>query len=158
MIFAYNPSQIFLPNHNKIFGSHFIKIDSPSKYEDAKVHLDGKNYYQDFEITRTHWLRLDHTNLRCNHEERGDNTTKCITEYLEAHIGCSMGLQGSDPGVKRLVQKLHYITSIPCFYALLQLGVIHQLNLKHMPCLTTNYTWAMRQRSLHSQAVYPAVI
>ena len=114
MIFAYNPSQIFLPNHNKIFGSHYMKIDSPSKYEDPRGSLDSKNYYQDFEITRTHWLKLDHTDMRCNPVERGDNTTKCITEYLEANIGCSMGLQGSNPGVRRLVLKLHYHKRIYC--------------------------------------------
>ena len=109
MIFVYNSNQMFLPNHNKIFGSHYIKIDSPSKFEDVKTGIDSKNYYQEFEISRIHWLKLDHPESRCNHIGKDGNTTKCISEYLEVNIGCSMGLQGGNPGVKRLM--LNHIIS-----------------------------------------------
>ena len=161
IIFAYNSNQMFLPHHNKIFGSHYIKIDSPSKFEDVKTSLVGKNYYQEFEISRTHWLKLDHSDLRCNPRGREVNTTKCITEYLEANIGCSMGLQGGNPGVKRLMFN-HIIITVSqsnyfgqCHY---QIGATHQMNLKLMPCSTTKSTRAMRQKYLQSQAAYPVVI
>ena len=107
-IYAYNSDQMFLPNQNKIFGSHFIKLESPSKYEDTR--RDKKDYYQEFEISRTHWLQLDHAESRCNPHGREGNTTACITEYLESKIGCSMGLQRSNSGVKRFL--LYCITTL----------------------------------------------
>ena len=98
-VYAYNPNQMFLPNHDKVFGSHFLKIVPPTvKSKDDRA----KNYYQEYDISRTHWKSVDRPEFRCNSRSDKENTTKCLTEYLENKIGCSMGLQGSLSGSKKL--------------------------------------------------------
>ena len=94
-VFVYNPNQMFLPNMDRVFGSHFLKIVRPgSSYK--------KNHYQEYDISRTHWKSMDRTEFRCNSHINKENTTKCLAEYLEKKIGCSMGLQGSLYGSKKL--------------------------------------------------------
>ena len=101
MIFAYNNNQMFLPNNDKIFGSHSVKVDSPANYKDGGVN----SYYQEFDISRTRWMNLDQAESRCSPHKSEVNTTKCITEYLENRIGCSMGLQGTDTGLRKYAIK-----------------------------------------------------
>ena len=93
-VFVYNPDQMFLPHNDRVFGSHFLKIVPPT---DA-----FKNYYQEYDISRTHWKSLDRTEFRCNSHNKKENTTKCLTEYFEKKIGCSMGLQESRSGSNEL--------------------------------------------------------
>ena len=93
-VFVYNPHQMFLPNNDRVFGSYFLKIVPPT---DA-----SKNYYQEYEISRTHWKSVDRREFRCNSRNEKENTTKCLTEYLENKVGCSMGLQESHYGSKKL--------------------------------------------------------
>ena len=93
-IFAYNRNQMFLPNHDKIFGSQYLKIDPPSN-----THL--KSYSQEYAISRTHWMNLDNEDVRCNSQRTEENTTKCINDYLWKNVGCSMGLQGCISGLKK---------------------------------------------------------
>ena len=100
-LYAYNPNQMFLPNHEETFGSQYLKIDSPAK-SNTLTAVRTNSYYQEYKISRTHWMSLDHEESRCNSRQGKENTTKCITEYLESKIGCSMGLQLSLTGLKRL--------------------------------------------------------
>ena len=104
-LYAYNPNQMFLPNHEETFGSQYLKIDSPAK-SDTLTAVRTKSYYQEYKISRTNWMSLDHEESRCNSQQSKENTTKCITEYLESKIGCSMGLQLSFTGLKRLTWAL----------------------------------------------------
>ena len=97
MVFAYNADQMFLPNLDKKFGSHYLKVDAPKKAKFGAVY----HYSQDYRISRTYWKQLDTAELRCDPMGTTSNTTKCITSYLENKIRCSMGLQGSDPEMKR---------------------------------------------------------
>ena len=99
-VFAYNKNQMFLPNHDKIFGSHYLKIESPSKSVDPSS-VDKPDFYQEYAISITHLMNMDLAESRCNTCKTKENTTKCITNYLEEQIGCSMGLQGSTSGLKR---------------------------------------------------------
>ena len=92
-VYAYNPNQMFLPNDDRVFGSYFLKIIPPSDVR--------KNYYQEYDISRTHWKSVDRPEFRCNSHNEKENTTKCLTEYLENKIGCSMGLQESRSGSKK---------------------------------------------------------
>ena len=101
-LYAYNPNQMFLPNHEETFGSQYLKIDSPAK-SNTLTAVRTNSYYQEYKISRTHWMSLDHEESRCNSRQSKENTTKCITEYLESKIGCSMGLQLSLTGLKRLI-------------------------------------------------------
>ena len=100
MVFAYNDDQMFLPNYDKKFGSHYLKIEPPKERNKGSV-TDSVNYYQDYLISRTHWKQVDTAEFRCDPIGTVGNTTKCITEYLEDNIGCSMGLQGTNPEMKR---------------------------------------------------------
>ena len=93
-VFVYTPNQMFLPNNDRVFGSHYLKIIPPSD--------TFKDYYQEYDISRTHWKSVDRPEFRCNSRSEKENTTKCLTEYLENKIGCSMGLQGSLSGSKKL--------------------------------------------------------
>ena len=110
MVFAYNFDQMFLPNFDKKFGSHYLKIESPSKRQSIKDLT--KKYYQDFEISRTHWKQVDNPELRCEPTRRTGNTTKCITKHLEGKIGCSMGLQDSNPKLKRFLYEKNSFNKI----------------------------------------------
>ena len=87
---------MFLPNNDKIFGSYSLKIDSPANFDKPG---DEGAYYQEYEISRTRWMNLDLAESRCNPDKSGENTTECITEYLENRIGCSMDLQGTHYGL-----------------------------------------------------------
>ena len=95
-VYAYNDDQVFLPNHDKKFGSHYLSIEAPKKRDFGAVY----RYSQDYEISRTHWKQVDTTELRCKQTGTAGNTTRCITGYLEKEIGCSVGLQGSNPEAK----------------------------------------------------------
>ena len=48
-----------------------------------------------------HLKALDKEQQRCDQDDSAGNTTKCITEYLEQKIGCSMDLQDSSSVVPR---------------------------------------------------------
>ena len=65
-----------------------------------KLHI-----FQDFRFTRVHWKALDNEKQRCDSQrsyaEENNTVTECIVAYLEREIGCSMGLQGSNPNVRR---------------------------------------------------------
>ena len=94
---------MYLPNQDKIFGSSYLKIESPAKFDDEKKSY--QNYYQEYAISRTHWMHLDNAEFRCNSDRSKANTTECITNYLENQIGCSMGLQRTNFGLKKLISQ-----------------------------------------------------
>ena len=66
---------------------------------------DLTHIFQDFRFTRVHWKALDNEKQRCDsqrsYKEENNTVTECIVAYLEKEIGCSMGLQGSNPHVGR---------------------------------------------------------
>ena len=96
---------MYLPKMDKIFGSDYmsLSVDSARVKRGMK---EGKNFHivTTHKIAKTHWKAMDTNNKRCisqNYEEA--NTTKCITEFLENKVGCSVGLSGSNPKIKRLL-------------------------------------------------------
>ena len=99
-MFLYNKGQIYLPNYEKAFGSEFLKLKLP----DCRMRKKSSHYryYQDYLLKRMHLKALDKEQQRCDQDDDAGNTTKCITEYLEREVGCSMDLQGSTLLVPRL--------------------------------------------------------
>ena len=90
---------MYLPHYERAFGSDFLKVSLPSNEERKK---DREYMYsQSYRLRRTHWKALDNEQQRCDQNDAAGNTTKCITEYLERKIGCSMDLQDSSSVVPR---------------------------------------------------------
>ena len=98
-MFLYNKGQIYLPNYEKAFGSEFLKLKLPHYSQRKKSTL--YRYSQDYLLKRMHLKALDKEQQRCDQDDSAGNTTKCITEYLEQKIGCSMDLQDSSSVVPR---------------------------------------------------------
>ena len=85
---------MYFPRMDEAFGSFYISRimqDLPRKIV----------YMQSYRLERTHWKTLNTENQRCDEGRSAANMTNCITRYLEQTIGCSVGLYGSDHGVKR---------------------------------------------------------
>ena len=84
---------MYLPNYENTFGSSFLKIILPHGTEERK----GSSkflYSQNYLIRKTYLKALDKDQQRCDSGNTVENTTKCITRFLEREIGCSMGLLG----------------------------------------------------------------
>lgn len=84
---------MYVPKQDDAFGGCYF-------YRGTGV-LSNGSYYQSYTLTRTRWKTLNTATQRCDEGKSAANTTKCITRYLERTIGCSLGLHGTDPGVKR---------------------------------------------------------
>ena len=98
---------MYLPHYERAFGSDFLKVSLPSNEERKK---DREYMYsQSYWLRRTHWKALDNEQQRCDQNDAAGNTTKCITEYLEQKIGCSLGLLGSTAMVPRFNHHLKCI-------------------------------------------------
>ena len=80
---------MYIPKQDEAFGSFCI-------YRMMTKH-EGKIY----RIERTRWKTLNTEKQRCDNENATNNTTKCITRYIEETIGCSMGMYGRDQDLKR---------------------------------------------------------
>ena len=90
--YVHNKAQMYLPRQDGAFGSfYFFKKLPPYNV------LTYDNYL----LERTHVKTLNTQNQRCDEENSGVDTTTCITKYLEQTVGCSMGLHGTDPDLKR---------------------------------------------------------
>ena len=84
---------MYIPKQDDAFGSsYFFKgLGAPS----------NKSYYRSYLVTRTRWKTISTPNQRCDDGNSAANTTTCITRYIEQKVGCSMGLQGTDPNLSR---------------------------------------------------------
>ena len=102
-IFIHNKGQMHFPKVDKIFGSEFISIDMTEKFKQAKKEERFKQvaFRQTFELSRTRWKTLDTPAKRCDDTDASPNTTECITHFVENTIGCSMGMDGSNPSVAK---------------------------------------------------------
>ena len=91
--FIHNKDQMYIPKQDDAFGSsYFFKgLGAPS----------NKSYYRSYLVTRTRWKTISTPNQRCDDGNSAANTTTCITRYIEQKVGCSMGLQGTDPNLSR---------------------------------------------------------
>ena len=89
---------MYFPKPDNIFGSDYMILDIAEIIQ--KENLNETGLYQYFELQRTFWKSLDTPEKKCDMKNKG-LTTKCITNFLEQTIGCSMGLAESDPGVER---------------------------------------------------------
>ena len=98
MVLVHNKGQMYFPRPDKIFGSDYIILDIAEIIQ--KETLNETGLYQYFELERTFWKSLNTTEKRCDMGNTA-HTTKCITNFLEQTIGCSMGLAESNPDVKR---------------------------------------------------------
>ena len=83
-----------MPKRDAAFGSFYIHKILPI-YKDRVMH------HQIYRLERTHWKTLNTGNQRCDEENATHNTTQCITRYIEKKVGCSMGMYGTDPDIKR---------------------------------------------------------
>ena len=96
--FLHNKDQMYFPKINGAFGSDFtyLKLD--------RLRLKDKNttgFYKFYTMKQTQWKELDTPRKRCKVDSAVANTTRCITQYLENKVGCSMGLARSDPQLSR---------------------------------------------------------
>ena len=67
----------------------------------AKEENTSYQIFTAYNMAKTHWKALDTPLKRCRSENKEANTTKCIVEFLEHKIGCSMGLSKGNSEVKR---------------------------------------------------------
>ena len=95
--FIHNKGQMYFPRFDEAFGSFYFYREISYPPPNYKVY----HHMQSYRLERTHWKTLNTENQRCDEGNSVPNTTKCITRYLEQTVGCSMGLYGSDPGMKR---------------------------------------------------------
>ena len=103
-IFIHNRGQMYFPKKDKIFGSDYMSVQVDSAHVKTGM-KDGKLFYivATYKMAKTHWKALDRNTKRCMSENYKEaNTTKCITEYLENKVGCSVVLSGSNSKIKRL--------------------------------------------------------
>ena len=90
-VFVHDRGQMVFPKLDGIYGSAHLQ----------KRRLPRRTYEQSFSITRTRWKTISSEEKRCDDNPQSEaNTTGCVTRYLEAVIGCSIGLSGSDPDVQ----------------------------------------------------------
>ena len=91
---------MYLPRADKIFGSEYILLRHKEKME------NGTEFHQIYDVERANWESLDSQEKRCDSENK-NYATKCITNFLENYIGCSMGMAESDTEMERyIVNKL----------------------------------------------------
>ena len=81
---------MYFPKRDEAFGSFYFYISMPQYHG-----------VQSYRLERTHYKTLRTESQRCDNRIDGANTTTCITHYLEQMVGCSMGMYGTDPGIKR---------------------------------------------------------
>ena len=92
-VFIYNTGQMFVGNGRGIFGSNYIVQYKP----DSK---SGKSYEYDYPLKQIRWKMLDQEKQPCEQDTHsGGNVTRCIMDFLEREIGCSMILQGRNSSV-----------------------------------------------------------
>ena len=97
MIFLHDKGHMFLPRADRIFGSEYIILHK----EEFKNHIkNGTDYMQGYEIQRTYWESLNSKDKRCDDENK-NYATKCVTNFLENSIGCSLGMAESGMNVER---------------------------------------------------------
>ena len=111
-MFVYNKGQMYLPNYENTFGSSFLKITLPPFEQKGSSDF---RYSQDYLVRKTHLKALDKDEQRCDSGNTVENTTKCITGFLQQEIGCSMGLLGGTLLYPRfiIILKLTGIESAP---------------------------------------------
>ena len=96
--FLHNKDQMYFPKINGVFGSDFtyLKLDR-SRLKDRNT----TGFYTFYTMKQTQWKELDTPRKRCKVGSAVANTTRCITQYLEDKVGCSMGIARSDPQLRR---------------------------------------------------------
>ena len=107
-IFIHNRDQMYFPKMDKIFGSDYMSLQVDSARVKRGIN-EGKNFYimTTYKVAKTHWKAMDTNNKRCiSHNYDEGNTTKCITEFLENKVACTVGLPGSNSKIKRYLQSL----------------------------------------------------
>ena len=87
----YNKGQAFIGNPRGIFGSHVLYKTKPVR---RAVKYASNHAYP---INQIHWKMLSKEKQPCVEDNAEGNTTKCIMDFLERSVGCSMILQGRNP-------------------------------------------------------------
>ena len=82
---------MYLPNYENTFGSSFLKITLPPFERQGSSDF---RFAQDYLIRKTYLKALDKDEQRCDSGNTVENTTNCITGFLQQEIGCSMALLG----------------------------------------------------------------
>ena len=94
-VYVHNNNQMYFPS--ELFGNDNFFLDMSRVERSARA----TEYLRGFKVRRTLWKSLDTPSKRCDKSNTDANTTRCITQYMEDRVGCSMGLARSDPGVER---------------------------------------------------------
>ena len=94
-VYVHNKNQMYFTS--ELFGNDNFFLDTSRVERRARA----TELLRGFKVKRTLWKSLDTPSKRCDKSNTDANTTKCITQYLEDTVGCSMGLARSDPGVER---------------------------------------------------------
>ena len=100
-VFMHNKDQMYVPKMDKIFGSEFIALQVDSARMKAKKSGTEYQIITVYNLAKTHWKALNTPHKRCRSENIEANTTKCIVQFLENRIGCSLGLAKSNSKDKR---------------------------------------------------------
>ena len=91
-----NKNQLF-HNTKQLFGSADFMLDMSGIMGTTKAN----HFIQGWKIRRARWKLLDTPSKRCDMSNTEANTTRCLTQYMEETVGCSMGLARSDPALER---------------------------------------------------------
>ena len=101
-VFIHNKDQMFFPKVDKIFGSEFLALMvDGARMKKAREQGTAFHISTHYKLSKSHWKALDTPTKRCKIENVEANTTKCIVQFMETKIGCSMGLAKSNSNFKR---------------------------------------------------------
>ena len=158
-IFIYNKGQMYLPQYEKAFGSEFLKVRLPHDRSERKESTEYR-YAQDFMLKRTLVKALDKDGKRCDQTENSGNTTKCISEYLEREIGCTMHLHGSNSQIPRCYQYFYFFCSVMYLIGSLRfffkyIGAIVQSNTRTTTTIMKSCSEQMRLKYFRGHAAFP---
>ena len=78
--------QMHVPNYADVYGSQYLekKVDQPQS-----------SYRRRIIISKSYLKALDQPSERCTKDTKSPNVSGCIAKFIEGHLGCSAGIQGS---------------------------------------------------------------
>ena len=101
--FTHNKGQMYFPRRDGAFGSSFLFREFPA---------NNKRYGQAYKLEQTHLKMLRTENQVCDEGTSEPNTTLCITRHCERTVGCSIGMAGADPNIRRCHEMIFHMSCI----------------------------------------------
>ena len=84
--------KMFVPHYQNVYGSQYIIFDGFMFYKAYQAIITLKKY---------HMIALDQPTERCYDGKEDANTSSCIANYVEKHLGCNPKILGSSSVSKR---------------------------------------------------------